>query len=129
MYKKIFLFLLIAVNSLVLFSQQTDSIAIRKTHNAAEYSRDYSTVIFNFFYLNTKKEIKLVALNIDDIRLATGPQNGYGAIQVYLSDKKTYKVFVHHSMYQDSRVFDINVDTKYDYVVDIYLSVTKKPMH
>jgi hypothetical protein len=68
-------------------------------------------------------------LNIDDIRLSTDPQNGNGLIKVHLSDKKTYKAFIQYPMYEDSRIFNIDIDTKYNYVVEIYLSPTKKPIN
>lgn len=129
MPKKIILysfFVLLFFNS---FSQtKTDSLAINKISFDGDYTRNYSTVNFHFYYLNIGKEIKIVALNIDDIRLGTTPQNGNGLIQVYLSDKKTYKVFVKHGMYEPSRIFDIDVDTNYDYNIDIYLSPPKSPL-
>jgi len=111
------------------YSQSTDSIVITKGVSPAGYERAYSNVVFEFYYLNTEKEIKIVALDIDDVRLSTDPLNGNGIIRVHLSNKKTYKVFVRHQMYMPSRVFDLNIDTNYDYVIRIYLSLSKRPAH
>ena len=110
------------------FSQQRDSISIKKTFVDWGVKRSYSTVTFDFFYININKPITIVALNIDDIRLATDHINGgNGIIRVYLADK-TYKVFVKYEPYWDSRIYDLTIDTNYDYNVTLYLSNTMKPI-
>jgi len=95
-----------------------------------EYNRKYARVVFQFYYMEPKgKEIKAVALNINDVRLTTEPMHCNGLIEVYLSDKKTHKFFVDVEMFEPSRVFDIDIELRYNYSIDIYLSKSRKPLH
>ncbi len=129
MVKRILLIYVGLLITALSFAQKTDSLVIKKYLIEEGYSGEFTSVIFQFYYLNPLgKEIKTVALNIDDIRLITTPQTGNGLIQVYLSDKKTYKIFVKFGLLEPSKIYELNIDTKFRYSIDIYLSSPQKPI-
>lgn len=126
--RKSFSFFLLLVVAVAGFSQSTDSISIKKIDQREEYKRAYSHVIFQFAYLQTLKEIKAVGLNINDVRFVTDLLKGNGIIQTYLENKINYKVQVRYFIYEDSKVYQFQPDSRYDYLITIYLSPRKGPV-
>ncbi len=115
---------------LVCKGQFSDSIVIRKNSTDTNFVRfkQYSSVTFRFFYFRTGEPIKSVTLDIDNIRLGMDIECGNNLIRAYLLEK-SYSVAVRFSLFEHSRIYNLPIEMKYDYDIDIYLSIAKKNAH